>query len=340
MERGGREPEPAKANELEGENPNILVGFSPPNKMPELPEVETVVSELNKKLKNRKIKSVEVLTPKIISVGPETVSNKRQVSSAKVKKFVSALTGEKIVSVTRRAKMLIFDFSGPWSMLVHLKMTGQFIFEDEKLRKQSGGKYRILNKLSAPFVKFPTKHTHVIFTFTDKSVLYFSDVRKFGYLKLVHDNEIDKVKELSEYGPEPLAKEFTFEKFKEKIKGRNAVSIKIFLMDPKVVVGIGNIYSDEILFMAGIRPDRKISKIKDNELKKVYDQIRPVLKLGIKYKGSSVGDFVRTDGKWGSMGKHHFVYGRYKENCKVCESPLKRVTLGGRTGTYCPNCQN
>jgi len=159
--------------------------------MPELPEVQTVVSELNRKLKNKKIKSVEVLTPKLISIGPNTVSNVRTVSSKEVSKFRKLLAGDVIVSVTRRAKMLIFNFKGPLSMLVHLKMTGQFIFEDKALRKKTGGKYRILNKLSAPLVEFPTKHTHVIFKFSDGAQLYFNDVRKFGYLKVIKDNQIE-----------------------------------------------------------------------------------------------------------------------------------------------------
>jgi formamidopyrimidine-DNA glycosylase len=308
--------------------------------MPELPEVQTVVFELNQKLVNKKIKTVEVLTPKIISIGPATVSNRRQTTTAQVQKFTSVLRGQKIFAVTRRAKILIFDFSGPLSMLVHLKMTGQFIFEDKAQRQKTKGMYRILNKATAPLVKFPTKHTHVIFKFVDGSTLYFSDVRKFGYLKLVHDNEIGQVKEFAEYGPEPLSKEFTFESFKSKIGNRKSVSVKQFLMDPKVVVGIGNIYSDEILFHAKIRPDRKVIRISNSELKNIFKQIKPVLKQAIKYKGSSVGDFVRTDGSWGVMGKHHFVYGRYKKQCKVCETDLKRVTLGGRTGTYCPNCQS
>jgi formamidopyrimidine-DNA glycosylase len=307
--------------------------------MPELPEVQTVVSELNQKLRNKKIKSVEVLTPKVISIGPKTVANIRRVSPAAVKKFKLLLEGDTIISVTRRAKMLIFDFKGPLSMLVHLKMTGQFIYEDTALRKKTSGKYRILNKPTAPLVQFPTKHTHVMFRFTDGSTLYFSDVRKFGYLKVVEDDEIGQVKELQEYGPEPFSKEFTFETFKENIGNRKSVSIKQFLMDSKVVVGIGNIYSDEILFHAKVRPDRKVSRLTEQELKNVYDQIRPVLKLGIQNKGSSVGDFVRTDGRWGTMGKHHWVYGRYKEQCKVCGTDLKRVVLGGRTGTYCPHCQ-
>ncbi len=307
--------------------------------MPELPEVQTVVSELNQKLVNKKIVTVEVLTPKIISIGPATVSNRRKTTAAQVQKFILLLQGQKVRSVTRRAKMLIFSFEKPLSMLVHLKMTGQFIFEDKAQRQKTKGMYRILNKPTAPLVKFPTKHTHVVFKFVDGSTLYFSDVRKFGYLKIVHDNELNQVREFTEYGPEPLSPEFTFAKFVASIGNRKAVSIKQFLMDPKVVVGIGNIYSDEILFHATVRPDRRVSKLSKIELKKIYEQIRPVLKQAIKYKGSSVGDFVRTDGAWGTMGKHHFVYGRYKEQCKVCETDLKRVTLGGRTGTYCPNCQ-
>jgi formamidopyrimidine-DNA glycosylase len=131
--------------------------------MPELPEVQTVVSELNRKLKNRKIKKIDVHNSKVISVGPKTVSNIRSVTQKTVNEFVKFLTGRKILSVRRRAKMLIFDVDGPLSMLVHLKMTGQFIFEDKQMKKQTGSQYRILNKLTAPLVKLPSKFTHVVF---------------------------------------------------------------------------------------------------------------------------------------------------------------------------------
>ena len=213
--------------------------------MPELPEVQTIVSELNSKLKGRQIKSVVVNAPKIISIGPHTVSNIRKADVSKVKLFEKLLVGHRITGVRRRAKLLIFDFSGPLSMLVHLKMTGQFIFEDKKLHKKTGGKYRMLNKLNAPFIQLPGKHTHVIFYFTDGSILYFNDVRKFGYLKIVRDDEISQVKELNEYGPEPLDKKFTFEVFSSAIKKRPNGKIKQVLMDNKIVVGIGNIYSDD-----------------------------------------------------------------------------------------------
>ncbi len=328
--------------------------------MPELPEVQTIVNELNKKLKNKAIKSVFVNAPKMVQIGPDVVSNVRKVKNGQVKKFSDLLIGKKILSVKRRAKLLIFDLSptspqpshkasagnarlrrtsGSLSILAHLKMTGQFIFEDKKLRQKTGGKYRLINSSNAPLVQLPSKHTHVIFKFTDGSTLYFNDVRKFGYLKLVRDNEIDQVRELSEYGPEPLNKEFIWGRFFTAVKKRPKGKIKQVLMDPKVVAGIGNIYSDEILFHAKVRPDRKVSSIKNQELRGIYQNIQKVLKQAIKAKGSSVGDFIRTDGSWGQMGKFHFVYGRAGEKCKVCGTVIQSMKIGGRTGSFCPKCQ-
>jgi formamidopyrimidine-DNA glycosylase len=307
--------------------------------MPELPEVQTIASELNRKLKGRTIRSVEVNAPKMIAVGPAVLPPKRQVESHKVIKFIKLLRGKKFLSVKRRAKLLIFDLSGPLSMLVHLKMTGQFIFEDKKLRAKTGGKYRMFNKPDAPLVKLPSKHTHVIFNFTDDSVLYFNDIRKFGYMKLVRDDELGHVRELNEYGPEPLSKKFTRFTLSSAADKAHRAKIKQVLMNPNVVAGIGNIYSDEILFHAGVRPTRTVSSLTDKELSAVYKWIRPVLIKGIKAKGSSVGDFVRTDGSWGQMGKFHFVYGRKGQKCKKCGSIIQAVKLGGRTASFCPKCQ-
>lgn len=307
--------------------------------MPELPEVQTVVSELNNKLRGRKIKRVVVNLGKIISVGPQTVSNIRDVSQKTVNKFVRLLQGRKFLSVRRRGKMLIFDVDGPLVMLAHLKMTGQFIFEDKAQAKKTGSQYRILNKLTAPLVKLPTKHTHVVFYFTDGSTLFYNDLRQFGYLRVVKDADIENVKEFKEYGPEPLTKSFTFAIFQQALQNRKKIPIKLALMDTKVVVGIGNIYSDEILYHAHVRPDRKVATLMLPELRAVYKQIKPVLQAGIKYKGSSVGDFIRTDGKWGSMGKHHFVYGRKKQPCLGCGTIIQSMKLGGRTASFCPKEQ-
>jgi formamidopyrimidine-DNA glycosylase len=307
--------------------------------MPELPEVQTVVTELNKRLRGRKISRVVVNNAKLVSVGPQIVSNIRDVSQKTVNEFARLLVGRKFTGVARRGKMLIFDLDGPLSLLVHLKMTGQFIFEDKAQAKKTGGKYRILNKLTAPLVKLPAKHTHVAFHFTDSSKLYYNDLRQFGYLRVVRDRDFEHVREFKDYGPEPLEKSFTLAVFQSALKNRKKIPIKLALMDTKVVVGIGNIYSDEILYHARVRPNRTIASLKDKELKAVFDQIKPVLKTGIKYKGSSVGDFVRTDGKWGSMGKHHFVYGRKGRPCLRCATIIQSLKLGGRTSCFCPKEQ-
>ncbi len=283
---------------------------------------------------------MQVRAPKIISIGPKTVSNIRSVNAHDVKMFEQLLRGQKIVSVKRRAKLLIFDLSGPLSMLVHLKMTGQFIFEDKKLRARTRGKYRILNRLGAPLWLHPTKYTHVVFKFTDGATLYFNDVRKFGYLKLIRDDEVEHVAELKNFGPEPLEKKFTFEVFRGQMKRYSNRTIKQAITDPALIAGIGNIYSDEILFHAKVRPVRRIESLTSKELKLIFKYIPIVLKQGIKYKGSSVGDFVRTDGSWGSMGKFHYVYGRKGKPCKVCRTPVQSVSLGGRTASFCPKCQH
>lgn len=307
--------------------------------MPELPEVETVVRELDRKLKGQTIASVEVRAPKLVSLGPGTVGNRRTVSSRNVKTFVRLLTGRRFLSAKRRAKLICLDLSGPLTLLVHLKMTGQFIFEDARLRRKTGGRYRLLNKLSAPLVPLPSKHTHVIFRFRGGSTLYFNDFRKFGYLKLVRDDELPSVKELGEFGPEPLAREFSFKVFQAALNRRPRGTIKQVLMDQTVVAGIGNIYSDEILFHARVRPTRAVGSLGPAELSAIYRSIGPVLRKGIQAKGSSVGDFVRTDGSWGAMGKYHFVYGRKGRPCKRCGADIRAVKLGGRTGSFCPSCQ-
>lgn len=307
--------------------------------MPELPEVQTIVSELDRKLKNREILRVKISTPKMVHIGPAVVSNIRKDNPRAASRFAGFLRGRKILSVNRRAKMLIFKFTGSFVMLAHLKMTGQFIFEDEKLRQKTGGKYRLFNNLKLPPVRLPGKHTHAVFAFSDGSRLYFNDIRKFGYLKLLRDNEIQRVKEFREYGPEPLDKKFTSPRFMESVIKRGSGKIKEVLMDPRVVAGIGNIYGDEILFHAGVRPSRKVSSLSTGELKNIYRWIKPVLKKGILAKGSSVGDFVRTDGSFGRMGKYHFVYRRAGQKCKRCQSAVKSVKIGGRTASYCPKCQ-
>jgi formamidopyrimidine-DNA glycosylase len=304
--------------------------------MPELPEVETVVRELQQKLKNKTIKNVRVLLPKMVAMGPATLSNLRQPGEKKASEFVRVLKGQKISNVSRRAKLIIIDFSGKYAILIHLKMTGQLIFLSKKdLAKQ----IKLLNIPNYTPVSLPAKSTHVIFDFTDGSKLFYNDFRQFGYLKLVTDKELPFVKELQEFGPEPLLVNFTIGKFRSILALRPTMKIKQFLMDPKMIAGIGNIYSDEILFFAHVRPTRTVKTLKEGERRELFKGIKKILADAVKHGGSSVGDFVRPSGDWGTYGRLHKVYGRAGEKCRVCGSAIKSIKFNGRTASYCPRCQ-
>jgi formamidopyrimidine-DNA glycosylase len=304
--------------------------------MPELPEVETVVNELRPKLKNKKIKQVRVMLPKMVAVGPATLSNLRKPTEKVSEDFSKTLKGKTISGISRRAKMIIIDLQGKLAILVHLKMTGQLIFFGTKeLDKQ----IRLLNSEKSALVRLPTKSTHVIFEFTDGSRLFYNDFRQFGYLKLVTDKELSQVSELQGYGPEPLDKKFTYQEFEKLLIKRRNAPIKPWLMDPTIIAGIGNIYSDEILFYAKVRPDRTVKSLNPKEKVLVFNGIKKVLSDAVRLRGSSVGDFIRPSGDWGTYGKAHMVYGRDGEKCKVCGNMIKSMKFNGRTGSYCPKCQ-
>jgi len=304
--------------------------------MPELPEVETVVRELHPKLKNKKIKEVRILLPKMVALGPATLPNLRKTEGPVALKFSKTLKGQKISDVRRRAKMIIIDLAGKYAILVHLKMTGQLIFLAKKhLDKQ----IKLLNIQNITPVRLPAKSTHVIFEFTDGSKLFYNDFRQFGYLKLVTDKELPNVRELQEFGPEPLDKKFTFPVLNEILNRRPNAKLKQFLMEPKLIAGIGNIYSDEILYFAKVRPTRTAKSLKSAERKKLYQGIKKILTDAVAHYGSSVGDFVRPSGDWGSYGLLHKVYGRAGKKCSVCGTIIKSLKFNGRTGSFCPHCQ-
>lgn len=304
--------------------------------MPELPEVETVIRELRPKLKNKTIKEVRILLPKMVAMGPGTLSNLRKPDESTSLKFSKTLKGKKITDVRRRAKMIIMDLAGKYAVLVHLKMTGQLIYFD---RKHLDKQIRLLNLENYKPVHLPAKSTHVIFEFSDGSRLFYNDFRQFGYLKLVTDKELPQVSELQGYGPEPLEKSFTYKEFKKVLTRRINAPIKPWLMDPTNIAGIGNIYSDEILYYAKVRPTRKIKSLKDTEKKLLFKGIKKVLTDAVNHYGSSVGDFVRPSGDWGTYGLLHKVYGRAGEKCKACGATIKSLKFNGRTGSYCPKEQ-
>lgn len=288
--------------------------------MPELPEVETIKRDLLKNLKNKTIKDIKIKVPKMVNF--------------RVKKFQSLVKGAKIKNITRRAKLLIFELSNDWYLLVHLKLTGQLIYREKNgILKAVGG-----HPIKQDLTKLPNKFSHVVFTFSDNSHLFFNDVRKFGYAKLLKKEELDELLKKN-YGPEPLSQEFSLNKFKEILKKRPNWKIKQLLLDQKLIAGIGNIYADESLFCARIDPRRIASKVKESEIKKLHACIKKILKLSIAKRGTSANNYVDAYGRQGSMVPCLKVYGSHKKPCRKCKAEISKIKLAGRGTHFCGRCQ-
>lgn len=283
--------------------------------MPELPEVETIVRDLNKGLKNKKIIGVKSLDHKVF-----------QAPGRKAEEAI----GKKIKAVRRRAKMIIIDL-GELNLIIHLKMTGQLVYK-MKTKIIAGG-HPILNQGQ----ELPNKFTRVIFKFNDESALYFNDVRRFGWIKLVSDEELKKIGR--SLGAEPLGPKFTLEYFKQVLGHKRKIAIKQFLLDQKYISGIGNIYADESLFAARLKPFRRVKTLSAPEIKKLWRVIPKILKYAIKHRGTSFNDYVDAQGETGNFVKYLKVYGRAGEKCKKCGGIIKKVKLGGRGTHWCDKCQ-
>jgi formamidopyrimidine-DNA glycosylase len=287
--------------------------------MPELPEVETIRRGLVKKIKDKKI----------VDIWIEPSFRKKISPSAR--KFLAVLKNNKFSDVKRRAKLIILLITDNLFVLVHLKMTGQLIYRTTA-GTSAGGGHPINNQL------LPSKFTRVILSFDDQTNLYFNDIRKFGYLKLVDRNELDQ--ELKKYGREPLEINFTFDYFKKILVVGRKRKMKTFLLDQSLIAGLGNIYSDEICFEAGVRPTRRVESLSLEQRKNIYWQIKMVLKKALKYKGTSIDTYVISDGQQGRFQNYLKVYGRTGEKCFRCrQGVIIRIKFNGRSSCYCPDCQ-
>jgi len=277
--------------------------------MPELPEVETIKRQLEKSIVNKKIKSVQVFLPRLVK--------------APLKEFQKVVLNATIKSVKRRAKILIFELTNGWSILIHLKLSGRLIFrrKDEALKDED------------------TKWNHLIYYFSDGSRLFHNDLRQFGYVKLVKTNELAEFFKKEKIGPEPLDRDFDISIFRNIINSKPRAKIKQFLMDQQNIAGIGNLYSDEILFFAGVHPLRKVSDLNDEEIKKIFEGIKKILTEAIKFQGSSVDLYLDARGEEGKYVPRLKVYGREGERCKKCNQIIKRLKIGGRSAHFCPTCQ-
>jgi len=287
--------------------------------MPELPEVETIKRGLSKSIVGKTIKDFDCNWLKMINYPlPE---------------YKALIKGLKVIKVQRRAKMIIIKLSKGLNVMIHLKMTGQLVYSS-KLKSVVGG-----HPIEQGFDCLPNKFTHAIFKFSDKSNLYFNDVRKFGWLRLFTDQELESELSKLNLGPEPLSAKFTLDYLQTRIKQRPNSKIKQFLMDPKNVVGIGNIYSDEICFFAKIRPNRLVKSLKNKEIELIYKGIIKILKASIKAKGTTFRDYRNADGQTGNFIKQLKVYGRYGQNCYRSNNIIKKIKIAGRTSSYCSKCQ-
>jgi len=287
--------------------------------MPELPEVETIRRGLEKKLPGKTIADFD--------------SDWHKAINRPLAAYRRLIKGLKIKKVWRRAKMLGFDLSQGKKLLFHLKMTGQLVYRD-KHQCLIGG-----HPVIVTCDQLPNKFTHAIFTFTDKSKLFFNDVRKFGWVRLFSNIELKKVLSGLEMGPEPLGPDFSIAYLKQAAKRKARTKVKQFIMDPKVVVGVGNIYSDEVCFFAKVRPDRLVKDLTEKELKLIHDGIVKILTASIKAQGTTFSNYVNSNGESGAYTKQLKVYGRYGQKCSACGSIVRRIKINGRTSSYCPVCQ-
>jgi formamidopyrimidine-DNA glycosylase len=281
--------------------------------MPELPEVETIVSGLKKCLVGQKITSINFLDKKRFIGNPKQVIN------------------QEISDIKRRAKLIVVKLKNKYNLVIHLKMTGQLVYKD-KNRKIAGG-----HQSDELYLEVPNAHTRIIFNLSGGGKLFYNDLIRYGIVKVLTDNETEKMSK-NEFGPEPFSKEFSKSYFSAILDKAKTSNIKKILMDQKKIAGVGNIYANEALYFAGIDPRRKAVSLSRDEKDKLYDAILKVLKLGIQHLGASIKDYVNHKGEKGKMQEFFKVYGRAGQKCE-CGGVVKKIQLNGRGTYYCPECQ-
>lgn len=289
--------------------------------MPELPEVQTTVDGLKSKVLKRTFIDAWSDCKKLIK------------KPKRFELFKKEIKGKIIKKVWRRAKNIIFDLSDGYSLLVHQKMTGHLLY----------GVWQLKNKKWTPIKRGPlddpmNRFLHLIFFLNDGNMMALSDARKFAKVELWRTNELLKSKEFKALGPEPLDKNFTFEKFKNIFKNKKG-RIKQVIMDPNVIAGIGNIYSSEALWQAKIHPEKSVAKLTKKELKSLYQAIKKVLIVGIRLGGESFSDYRKPDGTKGDFDTERKAYKREGQKCSRCGAKIKRIKFGGRSAFFCPICQ-
>lgn len=288
--------------------------------MPELPEVETVRIGLSALLPGKQVMKVSSDWPKGFPNAPDDVAQ--------------FLIGAHITEVKRRAKVLIVDLDTGYSLIIHLKMTGQLVYRsnDDSVRFGAG------HPSNSLVGTLPDNSTRVILDFGD-SKLFFNDQRKFGWMRLLPTIQIPEIDFFKKVGPEPLADDFTADVFIGRLQRRPRTSIKAALLDQTVIAGVGNIYADESLFTAGIHPSTRVETISQTRLRRLFQELQAVLRLSIAKGGSSDRNYVDAEGKRGSYLTFAKVFRRDGQPCLVCGTIIEKSRVAGRGTHTCPHCQ-
>lgn len=272
--------------------------------MPELPEVETVKNALSRLIIGKTIREIDVRTPKIIK---NTTSDN----------FVNQLIGQTFTNVRRRGKYLFLDLDTN-TIVSHLRMEGKYNYYDEMVEL--------------------SRHDHIVFYFTDGSMLSYHDTRQFGTMELVELGQEHTLNSVNKLGYEPFDKELSADYLFNKAQKKH-IAVKQFLLDQTIILGLGNIYVDETLFKAKINPKTPVNKISKKQWEKIIDDSKVILNKAISLGGTSVHSFLATGNVSGKFQNELYVYGRGGEECHVCGSEIKKIKLGGRGTHYCPKCQ-
>jgi formamidopyrimidine-DNA glycosylase len=272
---------------------------------------------LQKYLIGHKIESVEVRLKKMLSGEPKDI------------------IGEKIMGVRRFGKGLVIDLDNGYSIAIHIKLTGQLIYRGSRVS-------RVPRVSQEKVGTVPNKFTHVIFKLNRGGVLYYNDMRQFGWIKIVKTKDLKTISFFKDLGPEPLPSSgqaaLTFEMFKQ-ITSKSNLAIKPLIMDQKKIGGIGNIYANDGLFDAALDPRRKAKSLKPEEIKKLYSSLLKVLKKGLENGGASELNYVNALGQEGKYQHHFLAYARDGEKCVRCGKIMKKIPLGGRGTYFCKKCQ-
>lgn len=291
--------------------------------MPEGPEVETIVNDLNRKIIGRRIIGIWTDWPRMIKTG--------------FKPFESEIKGAKIKAVRRLGKNILIDLDKDRLLLIHQKMTGHLLVGKWKIKRE-GLKDRPVPLVEGPLQERVNDFIRLIFHLDNGQMLGLSDMRRFAKVLFGKREQIENLRELKNLGVDPVDPKTAFKDFAAAITKRTR-NIKQVLMDQAVISGVGNIYADDILWFTKIHPLRKASDLTQKELKSIWLATRSILRKAIKLRGTSVADFRDTAGKKGGYGNVVLAYRRTGLPCKRCQTPIKRVKIGGRSAHFCPKCQ-